>query len=97
MIEIVASSPHVKIIEGKRSGEHWKWHAKCAESQLVVTVGQVEKPSDGSVKTSDGMENGAGDSAWRVCPAVPNALSAITAVAAAPQSVGDCEQPPSML
>ena len=59
----------------------------------MSTVGRAAKPSDRNVETSGGMENGAEDSIWRVHPTAPNPLSAIaivTAVAAAPQSAGDC-------
>ena len=61
-MKIAASSLCVKLIEGKGVGDHQKQHVKYVESQLMAVIGWIKKPSNGSIETSGGIENGVGDS-----------------------------------
>ena len=74
----------VKLVERKETSDRQKWHVDCVESQPTAIVGWVEKPSDESIETSGGMKIEVRDSAWRARPMVPNSLSVIAAIVAAP-------------
>ena len=92
---IVASFSCVKLIEGKKTGDHRNWHVGRVGSQDVESVGWIDDSSDRNIELSGRMENKADDCAGRAYLA---ALSSPAAIAAAVvtilQSVGDCGQPP---
>ena len=53
---IMASSPFVRLVEGKDADDHRNRYVGHTASQDVVTVRLVDDSSDGSIKSSGGIE-----------------------------------------
>ena len=78
---IVASSPFVRLIEGKETVDFQKRHVEHVGSQDVVTVRWINDTFDGNVESNGGMENEVDGYIERAHLATPSPLTVIATAA----------------